>query len=77
MPRGHVELDDNDEIMRRCRQVRDELNRRFKTVDALCDHIERREKEARAQRAAARSAPRAALKRPARPAACRAASHAR
>jgi hypothetical protein len=44
------------------------MNRRFKTVDALCDHIERLEKEARAQRAA---------KRTARPAACRAASPAR
>ncbi|MGD0092099.1 MAG: hypothetical protein ABSE73_19470 [Planctomycetota bacterium] len=27
--------DDDDEVMRECRRVRDELNRRFKTLDEL------------------------------------------
>ena len=57
MPRRHAELDDNDEIMRRCRQVRDERDRRFKTVDALCDHIGRLEREARARRTRTDRAP--------------------
>ena len=30
-----TELDDDDEVMRRCRRVRDELDRRFKTLDEL------------------------------------------
>jgi len=38
-------------------RARAEYNRRFKTVDALCDHIERLEKQARRQkRAGARPA---------------------
>lgn len=44
-------LREDDEESRRCRCVRDELNRRFKTVDALCDHLERLEKDARTKRA--------------------------
>ncbi|MCY3020302.1 MAG: hypothetical protein NTW87_14890 [Planctomycetota bacterium] len=56
-----------DEEAERCRRVRDEMSRRFKMVDALCDHLERQEKEARTKRAG-RSATAQAHRR-ARPAA--------
>lgn len=50
MTSKNVVLNDDDEVMRRCRRARDQMNRRFKTVDALFDHLERLEKEARAKR---------------------------
>jgi hypothetical protein len=44
-------LDQESEETRRWRRVRDEINRRFKTVEALSDHLERLEKQARTKRA--------------------------
>ena len=49
MPQRSLLLEDDEET-RRCRRVRDEMNRRFKTVDALCDHLERLEKAAPTKR---------------------------
>ena len=34
--RKEIEFSDDDEVMRECRRVRDELNKRFKTVSELC-----------------------------------------
>jgi hypothetical protein len=38
-------LDDDNEEMRRCRQVRDEMDRRYNTVHKLCAHIRDLEKK--------------------------------
>jgi hypothetical protein len=39
MAHTNTELDDDDEVMRRCRRVRDELDRRYKTVDELYEYL--------------------------------------
>ena len=71
MRRQTSELDDNDEIMRRCRQVRDDLNRRYSTVDKMWAYLMSLEKEAAGKRAAKRTVRRSAARRPSASAACR------
>jgi hypothetical protein len=77
MRRQRIELDDNDEIMRRCRQVRDDLNRRYNTVDKMWAYLMSLEKEASGKRTAKRTVCRAASRRPSSSAACRVATRAR
>ena len=77
MPHKSLELDDNDEIMRHCRQVREARDRRFKTVDALCDYYEKKQKESHCEHTAKRTIRRVVARRPAPRAACRAVATAR
>ena len=59
-----TELNDNDEIMRHCRQVRDELNRRYDTVDKVWAYIMSLEKQSGRKRTAKRTARRTASRGP-------------
>ena len=79
MLRRKVGLNDNDEIMRHCRRVRDELNRRYNTVDKMWAYLQSLEEQAAGRRTARRTVRRAVTKRATHaPAACRrAASHAK
>ena len=75
MPRKNIELNDNDEIMRHCRKVRDELNRRYNTVDKMWAYIMNLEKQGGRKRATKLATRRAiAAKRPPNLAAKRAAA---
>jgi hypothetical protein len=71
MLRKKVELNDDDEIMRRCRQARENVMRRFKTLDAYCDYLQSLEEQDKGKRAGKRMVRRAAAKRTAAPTAAR------
>lgn len=60
-----IEHEPESEETRHWRRMRDDYNRRFKSIDALCDHIERLEKNARARRTTGSAAART-RRRPAR-----------
>ena len=45
MTRKKVDLNEEDEILRECRRVRDELNQKYKTVDGLCAWLASLEKQ--------------------------------
>ena len=45
MAHCRTELDDDDEVMRRCRRVRDEFDRRFKNLDEQFAWLAKLEKE--------------------------------
>lgn len=55
MPRGNLELDDNDEVMQRCRRVRQELYRNLKTADQIYAWLLSLEKEGGPRHGRARS----------------------
>ena len=55
MPRKSRGLDGDDEVLRRCRRVRQELYRRFKTPAEICAWLQSLEKEAGARHGKARS----------------------
>ena len=68
-----TELDDDDEVMRRCRRVRDELDRRFKTLDELFAWLTSLEKQVGSRhyvKPAARRKSRATARSPHAHAAC-------
>lgn len=71
MKRTNAELNDNDEIMRRCREVRERLNRRFPTLEAYSAYLQSLEEQDKGKRAGKRTVRRAAAKRTAAPTAAR------
>ena len=76
MQHQQPEFDKDDEVLRRCRRVRDELNRRHKTADGVYAYLLKLEEEAAATRSGARSKRHVTPKRQPRVLRSPAASHA-
>ena len=76
MPRRTV-LGEDDEVMRRCRRVREELYQRFKTPEEMHAWLLSLERQADTRRGAKPARRRTPSKGPASAPSCRAASHAR